>query len=460
MPGSLVGDPSTDPGATVTDGERSRSRRPTFAQRDSRLARYVARPVQQFLHVEAAGGIVLLAATIAALVWANSAWRAGYRSFFGTEIALTVGSFDLSLDLTHWINDGLMALFFLVVGLEIKREWVVGELRDRRAAALPMLGALGGMVAPAALYLLVNPSGPARAGWGIPMATDIAFALGVVSVLGRRVPTPLKVFLLTLAVVDDIGAIVVIAVAYTDELAPGWLAGGAALVLLVLALRRVHVVYQPVYVAVGLGLWLCAYEAGIHPTLACVIMGLLAPALPFQQQVPRGAVMAALGDEHEPTPDDAREAALLIRTSVPVTEELTRALHPWTSYVIVPLFALANAGIVLHADGITSPEPVTLGVVLGLVVGKTIGITAACWLAARLGLGRLPTGTTWSQLVGIAMLAGIGFTVSLFVAGLAFDDVGLVDDAKTGILMASVLAAGLGSVVLSVAGRARRSTRS
>ena len=405
------------------------------------------------MHVEVSGGAVLLAAALIALIWANSPWQEAYRTLFDTEISLQVGSWSLSEDLTHWINDGLMTLFFLVVGLEIKREWVTGELRDRRAAALPMIAALGGMVVPAVLYLLVTGGGPAGSGWGVPMATDIAFALGVVAVLGRRVPTPLKVFLLTLAVVDDIGAIVVIAVAYTDELEPWWLVGAAALVLVVVGLLRARVVYQPVYVVVGTAMWLCAYEAGIHPTLAGVVMGLLAPATPFQHDLPRADVMTALGDA--PSPDDARDASHLISTSVPVTERLTRALHPWTSYLIVPLFALANAGIDIDLSRITSPDPVTTGVVLGLVVGKTAGVTGAAWLATRVGVGRLPTGTAWVDVTGIAALAGIGFTVSLFVAGLAFDDASLEDDAKIGILVASILAAALGSAVLVAASSSR-----
>ena len=255
----------------------SRQLRPaTFLHRDSRLAR-VARPLAQFLRVEAAGGVLLAVAAAVALVWANSPWRAGYEALWATPVDISVGSFHLAEDLHGVVNDGLMAIFFFVVGLEIKREWTVGELRDRRQAALPAMAALGGMVVPALIYLAFNTGGPEGRGWGIPMATDIAFAVGVMALLGRRVPPPLKVFLLTLAIVDDLGAIVVIAVVYSDDLAPGYLLVAAAVVAAVAVLRRLHVTYPPIFVAAGIGLWLCLHESGVHATIAGVVMGLAHP---------------------------------------------------------------------------------------------------------------------------------------------------------------------------------------
>jgi NhaA family Na+:H+ antiporter len=426
---------------------------PTFLTSDRALARFVARPIQRFLHVEAAGGIVLLVATAVALVWANSPWKAGYEALFHTEIVVRVGSRSLSEDLSHWIDDGLMALFFLVVGLEIKREWVTGELRDRRAAALPALAALGGMVVPALLYVAVTAGGDGVEGWGIPMATDIAFALGVVALLGRRVPAALKVFLLTLAIVDDIGAIVVIAVVYSDSVSLAWLGAAAVTVGAVALARRLRVVHPVVYVALGLGLWLCLYRSGVHATLAGVILGLLAPAVPFQDRLETEAIVDTLEDRHELGAEDVRRVSFLIRTSVPLTDRLIDLLHPWTSYVVIPLFALANAGIDLGAERPADGRPVLVGVVVGLVVGKLVGIAGASWLAVRLGVGRLPQGATWGHMVGVAGVAGIGFTVSLFVTDLAFGEDALAVDAKLGVLAASVLAALLGSALLVLAGR-------
>ncbi len=427
--------------------------RPTWFDSDRRLARLLARPVQRFLDTEAAGGILLLTATVVALVWANSPWKAGYEALFATSIGLSIGDFELREDLTHWINDALMALFFFVVGLEIKREWVAGELRDRRAAALPVVAAVGGMVVPALLYLAVNAGGKGAGGWGIPMATDIAFALGVVAVLGRRVPASLKLFLLTLAIVDDIGAIVVIAVVYSGAIALSWLAGAVAVVAAVVVLRRAHVTSHVVYIGLGVGLWLCVFESGVHATIAGVVMGLLTPARPFQADLEAEEIVDTLEDRSDLSADDVRRVSFLIRASVPLTERLEVALHPWTSYLVIPLFALANAGVRLEADSLTSPGPVALGVVIGLVVGKTVGVAGAAWLATRLGVANLPSGTTWVQVVGVAALAGIGFTVSLFVAGLAFDAGDVRDEAKVGILVASVIAAAIGSAILVLASK-------
>lgn len=418
----------------------------------------MARPLQGFLGIEAAGGLVLLAATVAALVWANSPWRQLYMDLFHTEMVVSVGGHVLQEDLTHWINDGLMAIFFLVVGMEIKQEVVSGELRDRRAAVLPAFAAVGGMVVPAALYLAINAGGPGVDGWGIPMATDIAFALGVVALLGSRVPPPLKVFLLTLAVVDDIGAIAVIAVFYTEAISWAWLGGAAAVLVVVVVFRRARVRYLPVYVGLGTVLWLCLFESGVHATLAGVSLGLLTPALPLLGGVDKAHVVARLPGRHDRSAADVQDVGFLVRESVSPAERITHALHPWSAFVIVPLFALANAGIEVSAKAITSPATVTVGVLGGLVVGKTVGITVFSWVAVRLGFGVLPAGVRFVQLAGVAAIAGIGFTVSLFVAGLAFPDApGLVNDAKIGILVASGVAALVGALVLILSAPSPRS---
>ncbi len=427
---------------------------PTFITSDRALAR-LARPLGRFLRVEAAGGLVLVAAAVVALVWANSPWQDGYTSFWTTPIELNIGPYHFEEDLQHWVNDALMAVFFFVVGLEIKHELVEGELHDRRAVALPAMAALGGMIVPALVYLAFNPGSPPNRGWGIPMATDIAFALGVLALLDRRVPPPLKIFLLTLAIVDDIGAIAVIAIFYTDDLQPEYLAAAVAIALVVAAMVRVRIVYPPLYVIAAAALWLTVYESGVHATIAGVIMGLLTPATPLQSDLDADAIVDRLENRGDLTAEEIRDTSRAIANSASVCQRLIDALHPWTSYFVIPVFALANAGIVLDNETLTTASPVLIGVAAGLLVGKLAGVTAFTWLACRLGIGTLPAGTRWSQLAGAAALAGIGFTVSLFITGLAFDDVGLQDEAKVGILLASVVAAAVGAVVLIRADRSR-----
>ncbi|MCU1356470.1 MAG: Na+/H+ antiporter NhaA [Acidimicrobiales bacterium] len=424
---------------------------------DARLARWVGQPVQAFLAVEAAGGILLVVSALVAVAWASSPWRAGYHDLFQTAVSLRFGSRELSGSLTHWINDGLMTLFFFVVGLEIKREWVAGELRDRRAAALPAIAAVGGMALPAAIYAIANLGGVGGRGWGIPMATDIAFALGVVALLGRRVPAPLKVFLLTLAIVDDIGAIVVIAVFYAGDVSWAWLLGGLGAVVVVVGCRRARVRAQPVYVVLGLVLWFCTYESGVHATIAGVVMALLTPAVPLLDHLAAEDAVDTLEERPGLTVDDVRRVGFLVRESVPLTDRLATWLHPWTSFVIVPLFALANAGIDVGGPGFSGPSAISVGIVAGLIVGKTAGISLGAWLAVRLGIARMPVGVRPAQILGAAVLGGIGFTVSIFVAGLAFGGGRLFDEAKAGILVASVLAAVVGSALLAAC--ARRSER-
>jgi len=428
------------------------SAQPTFLHSDRTLARAV-RPIVRFSQIEAAGGIVLVLATVVALGWANSPWKASYESLWSTNLRFELGSYVFQEDLAHVVNDLLMAVFFFVVGMEIKRELVVGELRDRRAVALPAMAALGGMLVPAAFYLAFNAGGDGAHGWGIPMATDIAFALGVVALLGGRVPPAVKVLLLTLAIVDDIGAIVVIAVFYTNEIEFTFVVVAAAISVLVMLMHRVRIVYPPAIAIAGFALWLAVYESGIHATIAGVIMGLLTPARPIQSELEAEELVSVLENDDDIRAEEVRATAMLIRGSVSACDRLIEGLHSWTSYLIVPIFALANAGIVLTADSITSPTAVLGGVAIALVAGKIVGVTVFSWIAVRLGIGRLPEGTRWGHIIGVGAVAGIGFTVSLFITGLAFDDVAIQDEAKIGILAASVIAALAGAGVLAAASR-------
>jgi NhaA family Na+:H+ antiporter len=425
---------------------------------DRTVARLVARPLARFFRVEASGGILLLAATVVALVWANSPWQASYADVWETEVVLRVGSHELAETLRDWVNDGLMAVFFFVVGLEIKRELVTGDLSDRRDALLPAAAALGGMVVPAAIFLAWNVpagGGSGHDGWGVPMATDIAFAVGVLALLGDRVPSSARLLLLSVAIVDDIGAIVVIAVFYSDDLALGWLVAALAGLLSVALLRRARVWYPPVYLTAGVVVWWCTLESGVHATIAGVALGLVTPARPLIDRPQADEIAHRLSDDRDVSAEEVRDVAFSLRESVSVAERLGEDLHPWSSYVIVPVFALANAGIVLSWDalGDAAGSPITLGVVTGLVLGKPLGILAGAFVAVRLGLGRLPADLDRRHLVGLGALGGIGFTVSLFISALAFDAAADRDQAAIGVLAASALAALAGTTILS------RSTR-
>lgn len=424
-------------------------RRQSWLASDKPVARRIARPLRTFLRTEAGGGVVLLGATIVALIWVNSPVGHSYDSFWETEIGL-FGRATVVADLRHWVNDALMTLFFFVVGLEIKRELVAGELNEVRKAALPALAALGGMIAPACVFLALNVGEPSARGWGIPMATDIAFAVGVLALLGSRIPSGLKVFLLSLAIVDDIGAILVIAVFYSSDLAIGWLGLAIGLLLVVVLLQRARVLWVPVYAVVGAGVWFATFQSGVHATLAGVALGLLTPARPTDPGGFNDIVDRAASLPDEPDAEALRAVLLEAQEVVSVAERLEHLLHPWTSYVIIPLFALANAGLVLRADslGDALTSRLTLGIVAGLVAGKLVGISGISWLAIRAGWGALPSGVTYRHLLGVSMLAGIGFTVSLFITGLAFPGSILADEAKMGVLLASILAAILGAVAL------------
>ena len=430
------------------------------------MPRLVLRPLQEFLHLEAAGGIVLLAATIAALVWANVD-SGSYNDLWSTEITLRIGSFSEIEDLQHVVNDGLMAIFFLVVGLEVKRELAVGELSSRQAALLPLFAAVGGMVLPALIFLGVMGGAEGSRGWGIPMATDVAFALGALAALGSRVPSSLVAFLLGVAVIDDIGAILVVAFYYTDAIALAWLAAALGGLLLIVALQRMGVRYVGIYVVAGLGVWFATFESGVHATIAGVALGLLTPVRPFQDPAAVSAEAIRIAEATDDVPDDPdgdaglwRRLAWLSSEAVSPLTRVEHGLHQWSSFVVLPIFALANAGIVLDSDALDAAtgSPLAPAVALGLVVGKTVGLTAGVALAVRLGLSRLPDGVRWAHVVGIGALAGIGFTVSLFITGLAFTDPALVDASKIGVLGGSVIAAAAGIGLLMLAARRRPAT--
>jgi NhaA family Na+:H+ antiporter len=421
------------------------------------LARLVARPVREFLRIESSSSVLLIAAAAIALVWANSPWAPSYDALWHTEVAFDVGGWHVAESLQHWVNDALMVIFFFVVGLEIKYELVKGDLRDPRTAALPIVAAVGGMVVPAGLYVLIAAGGDAAHGWGIPMATDIAFAMGVLGVLGRRIPSAARVFLLTLAIVDDIGAIVVIAVFYTADLDLGWLAAAVGFLLLMLAMRAVKVWAIWAYALVGVAMWFATLQSGVHATLAGVAAGLMAPAHALlREDVARGYAQSSLVDRHL-NPDELSRLRFLLGESVPVVERIQSALHPLSAYVVLPVFALANAGVDMRGGilGEALSSAVAQGIAAGLVLGKPIGIVLACFIAVRLGLGRLPQGAGWGVVTGVGAVAGVGFTVSLFIAGLSFPgSEQLTADAKVGILGASLVAAVCGIVVLLLTARA------
>jgi NhaA family Na+:H+ antiporter len=426
--------------------------------RDFVYVRFV-QTAQAFMQVEAAGGIVLLIASIAAMVWANSAWSDSYFDFWHSQIVIDTDIVHIDLDLQEWVNDGLMTLFFFLMGLEIKRELVHGELSSPRRALLPAAGALGGMVAPALIYTAFNAGGDGARGWGVPMATDIAFAVGVLSLLGGRVPFSIKVFLLALAIADDIGAIVVIAVFYTADLDMLALGLAACTLATVVVMNRSGVRNIGVYVVFGAVLWLTMLESGIHATIAGVILGLLAPASSFygrdtfaedaEDLTARFRAARANGDEGAEQGILAQMEDLAQGTEAPL-DRLERALHPWVSFLIVPLFALANAGVHVSGDVADAAveSPVSQGVALGLLLGKPLGIFLLTWLAVRLRFCEKPSGATWGHILGVGMLGGIGFTVALLISDLAFQDEGLIDEAKLGVLAGSVVSGFAGLVFL------------
>ena len=429
------------------------------------LAVRLLQPAQAFVRTEAAGGALLLAATALALAWANSPWSDSYADFWHSRITIETARFSFDEDLRHLVNDGLMAIFFFVIGLEIKRELLHGELASRRRAAFPVAAAAGGMAVPALIYTAFNLGGDGAAGWAIPTATDIAFALGVLALLGNRVPFALKVFVLALAVVDDLGAILVIALFYTDSLSPEAALTAAGLLAVIAAVGRLGVRNLGVFAILGFGFWLAVLESGVHATIAGVVLALLTPS---RARTSEGAFDAEGHAMLEGLPEARREGKEAVQTSLIAFEgalvraeapldRLERVLHPWASYAIAPVFALANAGLDLSGGALSaaSTSAVSAGILFGLVVGKPAGILLASVVAVRAGLASLPAGVQWRQIAGASLLAGIGFTVSLFITSIAFQDAALESEAKAGILAASLVAGVCGYAVLRMdAGRA------
>jgi NhaA family Na+:H+ antiporter len=390
--------------------------------------RRVSRALQELLSSSAAGAGLLLVAVVVALIWANSPFRGTYVDLWSTDLVLGAGRWAIREDLRHWMNDGLMTLFFLLAGLEIRRELTSGELQDRRRAVLPVLAALGGMVVPALLYLVANAGHAGIRGWGMAMPTDLALVVGVLALASPRVPTGLKAFVVSLAIADDVGTIGAVLFAYSHDAEAGWALVSLGVVGLVLVLRRAHIRWVPAYVALGGCLWLAMRAAGLTPTLAGVAMGLLAPSEPVPQPV---------ADEEAPPLARAEHLLLLC-----------------VNAAVLPLFALANAGVELSAAPLSDPAGfrVAAGLTAARLIGKVVGIVGVSWLAVRAGVGRLPTDVRWPHLVGVGALAGMGFTVSLFVSELAFGGTGLSDAARMGVLLSSVLSGAAGLVALRWAG--------
>jgi Na+:H+ antiporter, NhaA family len=416
--------------------------------------------LERFIQSETSGSILLFAATVVALVWANSPWDSSYFALW--KIPLRLGRRPLlSMDLHHWIDDGLMVLFFLVVGLEIKREIVKGELASFRQAALPMVAAFGGMIVPALLYFALNRSGVGARGWGIPMATDIGFAMGVLALLGKRIPSSLRVFMLALAIVDDVGAILVIAFFYTPKISLTALAiaGGLLALLIVVAIRRGPL---SVYLAVGFFFWAAVLSSGVHATIAGVILGLVAPIKPkFPPEKLAESADPLLRNfrtqilNQEKSSAEATLAVLdqLLRGTDSMAERLERSLHPWVCFLVLPLFALASAGVALTTEQfkLAFSSQIALGIFLGLVAGKAVGITAFSYLAVQSKIAAMADGVTWAGIAGIGMLAGVGFTVALFISGLSFQDDPLGATAKVAVLAASLAAGTIGYFYLRFA---------
>ena len=429
----------------------------------SYLVQAVRVPIQSYIHTEEVGAVILLLGAAAALAWANSPWSESYESFWHTKVSFDIILFAVTEDLRHLVNDALMAVFFFLVGLEIKRELLHGELSTVRKAALPAFAAAGGMVMPALVYLLFNWSGEGANGWGVPMATDIAFALGVLALLGKRMPAELRVFLLGLAVVDDLGVIAVIATFYTDTINWTDLALGVATFALIAGCIRLGARSLGLYLIMSFVMWLFFLESGVHATLVGVLVAAIVPSQPDLHRREYAAVIEDLlhdfrlamenGDEERAEAIVERIERLSQGTEGPL-ERLEEMVHPWVSFVILPTFALANAGIVFTADTLSDAlaSSVTLGIAAGLLVGKALGIFGMTWLAVRLGIGQLPSGVDWRHVLGVGFLGGIGFTVAIFVSAIAFSDHTVVDQAKMGVFGSSLLAGAAGYLFLRFAG--------
>jgi NhaA family Na+:H+ antiporter len=430
--------------------------KPTPAER-------VLGPFTRFAELESSGGILLVACALIAMIWANSPWAEGYFELWHTYLGVFIGDkadpvFKMNMSLGHWINDGLMAIFFFLVGLEIKREVMVGELASFRKASLPLMAALGGVILPALIYFAFNPSGEAARGWGIPMATDIAFALGILALLGSRVPIGLKVFLTALAIADDIMAVLVIAVFYTTELQVNYLLGCGAVMFGLWLFSMIKLRSIVPYFLLGAILWYLMYKSGVHATIAGILVAMMIPAKPrigakAFTELTQDLIEVFSGevDDDEPMPGAHRAVpelgARIEQVDTPL-HRIERVLHPWVAFFIMPVFALANAGVAFGGSASGLGSPVVLGVSLGLVAGKFFGIWGFAWLSVKLNFASLPKGVNWQMLRGTAMLGGIGFTMSLFVANLAFGEDSFLGQSKIGILAGSLVAAVVGLLVL------------
>lgn len=420
-------------------------------------ARLVAQPIERFLALESGGAALLMVGAVAALIWANVA-GGSYDGFWSTKVEFDLAGFAFEEDLLHLVNDLLMAIFFYVVALEVKRELVHGSLRDPASAAVPVAAALGTMIGGALVYVAVNIDGGELRGWAVPIATDIAFALGALGLVGRRAPRELRVFLLTLAVVDDLGTILVIAIFFSGGIAIGWLAGAVGTVAAIVVLQRIHIRYMPVYVALAVLLWVTVFESGVHATIAGVVLGFLTPAVGFHPRRETGEVIAGQLDEIAQARDsEVGEATMwevsrLARESVSPLARMETQLHPWSAYVVLPVFALANAGVALSGDalGDAITSQVGLGIILGLVVGAPVVGFLLAWGVVRLTPARLPDRLDWPTIGALTPLKGIGFTVAIFISVLAFDSETAQEQAKLAILLASALAGivGVSALVL------------
>jgi Na+/H+ antiporter NhaA len=432
---------------------------PSFRDRTA-WARNLAAPVRDFLSNETASAAVLLAATVGALAWANSPWSDSYESFWGTQLSFRLGDWGISLDLRHWLNEGLMTFFFLVVGLEAKREFDMGELRDRQRIALPAIAAIGGMTLPVLIFLAFNAGGDGAHGWGAAMSTDTAFALGLLALVARG-GTRLRVTLLTLAVVDDLVALLVIAVVYSDDLSFVPLAVAGGLFAALVALRYMPITWRrQAAAALGLGIWVALHDSGVDPVIAGLAVGLVTSAYPPSREELERVTALTRSFREQPTPELARTAQLGVAAAISPNERLQYRLHPWTGLAIVPLFALANAGIHMDGDLLSDAvgSPITLGILVGYVVGKPVGVVTACWLASRPRLGGIRPALSWPVITGGGVVAGIGFTVSLLIASLAFEGRQL-EEAKLGTLAAAVVAACGSWIVFAVIRRLPAATR-
>ncbi len=420
----------------------------------------ITSPFARFARMEAAGGILLLLATAAALAWANSPWEHSYYQIWHTQVTVTLGRVSLSESRHEWVNDGLMSIFFFLVGLEIKRELLIGELSTFKQAAFPFMAALGGSIVPALIYVAINRGGVGINGWGIPMATDIAFALGVLALLGKRVPVTLKVFVAALAIVDDIFGVLVIALFYTQHISFVALGLGFAGVAISFGANWLGIRSPVVYALIGVGVWFAVLNSGVHATIAGILLAFTIPARNSTDKAEFLRKSRWLLDEfenHDSNSARAHHAIHLLEQQCEMIESplhrIEHSLQPWVSFLIMPLFAFANAGVhVLGALGPAATHPITLGVLFGLLLGKPLGITLFAWIAAATKLASRPASVAWGQIFGAAWLCGIGFTMSLFIASLALGDGDLLDMSKIGTLAASIGAGCIGSVLLRAQG--------